>query len=139
MQDGIDFITALARHPETARRLARKLWNFFVSELEAPDPAFVDSVASEYLRNGTRDEAGRPLHSAVARGSAIPTAGYARYSWPAEFVVRAIKEIGWIGFSVDNARTPLTNMGQTLFEPPDVNGWELGAGLVLDRARCWRA
>ena len=53
MQDGIDFITALARHPETARRLARKLWNFFVSELEAPDPAFVESVASEYLRSGT--------------------------------------------------------------------------------------
>ena len=25
-------------------------------------------------------------------------------------------------------RTPLTNMGQTLFEPPDVNGWELGQG-----------
>ena len=24
-------------------------------------------------------------------------------------------------------------MGQQLFEPPDVNGWELGAGLVLDR------
>ena len=35
MQDGIDFIAALARHPETARRLARKLWNFFVSDLAA--------------------------------------------------------------------------------------------------------
>jgi hypothetical protein len=45
-----------------------------------------------------------------------------------EFVVRAIREIGWAGFSVDTARTPLTNMGQTLFEPPDVNGWELGPG-----------
>ena len=45
MQDGIDFISALASHPETARRLARKLWNFFVSELEAPDPAFVQAVA----------------------------------------------------------------------------------------------
>ena len=28
--------------------------------------------------------------------------------------------------------TPLSNMGQQLFEPPDVNGWELGAGLDLD-------
>ncbi len=27
-----------------------------------------------------------------------------------------------------STRTPLTNMGQTLFEPPDVNGWELGQG-----------
>ena len=53
---------------------------------------------------------------------------HARYSWPAEYVVRAIKEMGWNGFSVDSARTPMTNMGQTLFEPPDVNGWELGRG-----------
>jgi hypothetical protein len=25
-------------------------------------------------------------------------------------------------------RAPLVSMGQTLFEPPDVNGWELGPG-----------
>ena len=26
--------------------------------------------------------------------------------------------------------TPLTNMGQQLYEPPDVNGWELGPGWI---------
>jgi len=51
----------------------------------------------------------------------------ARYSWPVEYVVRTIKEMGWNGFSVDSARVPLTNMGQTLFEPPNVAGWQLGA------------
>ena len=30
MQDGLDLINALAVHPETARRLARKLWTWFV-------------------------------------------------------------------------------------------------------------
>jgi uncharacterized protein (DUF1800 family) len=127
MQDGIDFITALANHPQTARRLARKLWNFFVSELEAPDPQFVESVAAEYLRSGTEM---KPvvrfiLHSPWFQN---PDRRFARYSWPVEFVVRAIREVGWTGFSVDAARTPMTNMGQTLFEPPDVAGWELGAG-----------
>ena len=53
MQDGIDLITALAMHPETARRLARKFWNFFVSEIHAPDPAFVESTAAVYLQSGT--------------------------------------------------------------------------------------
>ena len=43
-------------------------------------------------------------------------------------MVRAIKETGWIGYSVDSALSPLINMGQQLFEPPDVNGWELGEG-----------
>ncbi|MCX6549714.1 MAG: DUF1800 family protein, partial [Acidobacteria bacterium] len=32
IQDGIDLITAVVRHPETARRMVRRLWNNFVSE-----------------------------------------------------------------------------------------------------------
>jgi uncharacterized protein (DUF1800 family) len=127
MQDGIDFITALARHPNTARRLARKLWNFFVSEVEAPDPQFVESVAQVYLQSNTEM---RPVVRYILRSRWMmdPQRVHGRFSWPVEFVVRAIREVGWNGFSVDTARTPLTNMGQTLFEPPDVAGWELGAG-----------
>jgi uncharacterized protein (DUF1800 family) len=126
MQDGIDFITALARHPETARRLARKLWGFFVSETEAPDPAFVEAVANEYLLN---DTVMKPVVRYILRSPWFNDARrvYTRYAWPAEFVARSIREVGWAGFSVDSARTPLTNMGQTLFEPPDVAGWSLGA------------
>ena len=66
MQDGIDLITALAVHPETARRLARKFWNFFISEVHAPDPAFVTSTANVYLQNGTRDPAGRAYRPDLA-------------------------------------------------------------------------
>jgi len=47
---------------------------------------------------------------------------------PVEFVARAMKEVGPAGFSVANALGPLVNMGQQLFEPPDVNGWEPGPG-----------
>jgi ABC-type transport system substrate-binding protein len=44
--------------------------------------------------------------------------------------VRAIKEVGWVGLSVNTALTPMSNMGQQLYEPPDVNGWEAGPGWV---------
>ena len=37
-----------------------------------------------------------------------------------------LKAVGWTGFSASNAITPLANMGQVLFEPPDVSGWRLG-------------
>ena len=125
MQDGIELIHALANHPETARRLARKLWGFFVSELEAPDLAFVEAVAAVYLQNNTEM---KPVIRYILGSSWFLDPGrlYARYSWPVEFVVRSIREVGWKGFSVDTARTPLTNMGQSLFEPPDVAGWDLG-------------
>jgi uncharacterized protein (DUF1800 family) len=126
-QDGIDLITALARHPATARRLARKLWNFFVSETEAPDEATLTTAASVYLQSGTQI---KPLVAFLlrSRDSLTPSNYFSRYSWPVEFAVRAIKEVGWTGFTVDAVRTPLTAMGQTLFEPPDVAGWELGQG-----------
>ena len=75
MQDGFDLLTALARHPETARRLARKLWNFFVSELEAPDPAFVDRGRERVPAERDRDEARCAVHPAVSPGFSIRTGG----------------------------------------------------------------
>jgi uncharacterized protein (DUF1800 family) len=127
MQDVMDFVTALARHPQTARRLAAKLWNFFVSEAHAPEDRFLQNVADVYLQSNTNM---RPVVRYILRSQwfAEREHYHARYSWPAEFVVRAIKEMGWNGFSVGSARTPMTNMGQTLFEPPDVNGWDVGRG-----------
>ena len=54
------------------------------------------------------------------------SAYFSRYSWPVEFVTRAFKDVGWNGFSVNDALTPLANMGQILYEPPDVSGWDAG-------------
>jgi uncharacterized protein (DUF1800 family) len=66
------------------------------------------------------------------------SAYFARYSWPVEFVVRLIKNVGWTGFTVAAALAPLSNMGQNLFEPPNVGGWEQGqrwfsTGAMLSR------
>ena len=38
-----------------------------------------------------------------------------------------IKAAGWRGYSANRILTPLANMGQILFEPPDVSGWRLGS------------
>ena len=127
MQDGIDLINGLARHPETARRLARRLYGYFVNDVAASDDRFVTRFAATYLQNDTDV---RPVVGTLLRSTEFsdPANQFARYSWPVEFVVRAIKEVGWAGFSVNDALTPLSTMGQQLFEPPDVAGWELGPG-----------
>lgn len=126
-RDGLDLIHALSVHPETARRLARKLWEWFVSDLDAPDPAFVESVAGVYRQYDTDM---RPVMRAVLTSPQFTDADrvYRRCAWPVEFVVRSIREIGGLGFSVASALTPMLNMGQQLLEPPDVNGWTLGLG-----------
>ena len=127
MQDGVDLITALATHPETARRLARKFWNFFVSDVQPPDPRFVEGAAGVYLQSNTEI---RPMVRYVLTSPWFrdPSVRFTRYSWPVEFVARAIKEVGWQGFSLAEAVTPLANMGMMLFEPPNVGGWPTGAG-----------
>ena len=138
MQDGIDLIAALAIHPETARRLARRLWTWFVSEAEPPDRAFVENIAQMYLKNDTNM---KPVVRAVLLSPQFidQNRHYQRYAWPVEFVVRSLKEVGHVGFSVDSALTPLVNMGQQLFEPPDVNGWETRRRAGSRPAACWRA
>jgi uncharacterized protein (DUF1800 family) len=127
MQDGLDLINALAIHPETGRRMARRLWSWFISEAHAPAAEFVESIAKVYLDNDTNM---KPVIRAVLMSPQFMEADkrYARYGWPVEFVVRSLKEVGHVGFSVDGTRTPLLNMGQQLFEPPDVNGWDTGPG-----------
>jgi uncharacterized protein (DUF1800 family) len=125
MQDGLDLIDALAANPNTARYLATKLYRFFVSEIGAVNSTFVDRIANVYLQS-------RYDMRAVLREVLLspefwdPGAYFGRYSWPVEYVVRSLKDIGWKGFSVNDALTPLSNMGQILYEPPDVSGWDLG-------------
>jgi uncharacterized protein (DUF1800 family) len=125
MQDGIDFITALAGSPYTAKYLATKLYRFFVSEIGDPNETFVNRIANVYLNS--RFEMKAVVRAVLLSPEFWDTNAYfARYSWPVEFVVRAMKDIGWRGFSANDALVPLSNMGQILFEPPDVNGWDLG-------------
>ena len=127
MQDGLDLIDAVARHPDTGPRLARKLYAYFVNEVDTPDQSLIDSLSRSYYSTGFEI---LPMVRQLLLSSQFrdPSNYYKRYSWPVEFVARSIKEVGWRGFTVNSALTPLVNMGQQLFEPPDVNGWELGPG-----------
>jgi uncharacterized protein (DUF1800 family) len=128
-QDAADLIFALATHPATARRLATKLYKFFVNETSEPDASLVTQMANGYLSSNYSIKAMlRTLFTSAQFRD--PANFFQRYAWPAEYVVKAIKETGWTGFSVNSAMTPLSNMGQQLYEPPDVNGWELGPGWI---------
>ena len=74
MQDGLDLITAVARHPATGPRLARKLYDFFVNEVDAPDDGLDRSdgrrVLRQRLRDRSRDAGAAPL-TAVPRSEQL--------------------------------------------------------------------
>jgi len=126
LQDGLDLINALAASPDTARYLATKLYKFFISDFGTVDDGFVKHIASVYL---ARQYDMKAVMREVLMSPQFwdANAQWARYSWPVEFVARVIKDVGWRGFSVNDALTPLSNMGQILYDPPDVAGWDAGA------------
>ena len=125
MQDGIDFINALAANPNTGRYLATKLYRFFVNDTGPVNTTFVNRIAGVYQQS--RYDMRAVMREVLLSPEFWDDRNYfARYSWPVEFVIRSLKDIGWIGFSVNDALTPLSNMGMILFEPPDVSGWDAG-------------
>jgi hypothetical protein len=97
-----------------------------VSEVNDPEDTLINELANVYLGNDTNVA---PMVQALLYSRAFnsPANHFTRYTWPVEFVVRAMKEVGYAGFSVNRALGPLIAMGQQLFEPPNVAGWELGA------------
>ncbi len=125
MQDGIDLIDAVVRHPATGPRLARKLYGYFINEVDPPDSKLIADMASDFYRSGFEIKP-MLIRLFLSPQFTDPSNYFKRYAWPAEFVVRSIKEMGWSGFSVNDALNPLIAMGQQLFEPPDVAGWDLG-------------
>ena len=98
-----------------------------MNETDTPDAALLQDVSRIYYESGyeIKPMIRRLLTSAQFNDERN---WYKRYAWPVEFVVRSLKEVGWNGFSVSNALTPLLNMGQQLYEPPDVAGWDLARG-----------
>jgi len=124
-QDGVDLVNALAAHPATGRFLARKLYAYFVNDQRPGDPALVDHLAATYYatRFDMKEVVRALLRSAHFQA---PANRWARYSWPVEYVVRCVKEIGGDGVSADTAVFAMMAMGQSLFDPPSVAGWRTG-------------
>jgi uncharacterized protein (DUF1800 family) len=139
---GEDVITVIANRPATARYLTWKLWNFFVYPLttKAADKATVDKFAKVYINN---NHSTKELVRAIFTSDEFfsERAFFSLVKQPAEMIVGALRMIGGTynpGTTVgtDNPRTSNAlanasrNMGQDLFGPPDVAGWDFNLGWV---------
>ena len=90
-----------------------------------------------YLQSRHRDQSRSSATSCTSPWFTDPSMQFARYSWPAEFVVRAIKEVGWQNFSLDKARSPLAAMGSCCSSRrTSADGRSAPAG--SRPGRCWR-
>lgn len=124
--NGDDVVRILARHPATARHLARKLITFLA--YDNPDKSFVEEVADAYLLS---EQQIRPMLRAIFRHPTFRSkrAYHARIKSPAELVVGTIKTLQIEKLDLDLPQV-MASMGQNLFEPPSVKGWDGGPAWI---------
>lgn len=128
---GDDVSTILLEQPACATFLANKLFRHFLSEIDIPTPELLTPLA-EAIRGSDYD-----MKAAVAlilRSNLFHDAAMRRrrVKSPVEFTVGSIRalEILKPTVSADALAEATTRMGQSLFAPPSVAGWEGGAAWI---------
>ena len=133
--NGEDIVEIIARQPAAARFISRHLYNFFVAD-EPQVPAWDDTppqdpVAIDTLINAYESSSGdiRSVLRVLFNSAFFKEARYRRVKCPAELVVGIVKLAGIYRFpdlGIESLATATTVMGQTLLDPPTVEGWHTG-------------
>jgi uncharacterized protein (DUF1800 family) len=120
---GTDIVQIIFTQPAAARWFATKLLNFFV--YNDPEPALVDAVAAQLRKS---DYNLQPVMAMLLRSNVFYSdrAYRALVKSPVQFVVGSYQLYG-VPQSDIIALGALRRMGQVLFYPPNVKGWDGGA------------
>ena len=136
--NGEDIIRIIVKHPATARFVAKKLHAFFVSD--EPDETEIEYLAGVFARSGGDM---RHVLRALFLSSFFRSekALFAKIKTPAEFVIGTVRLTGEYrlpGPGLDRLAAACNYMGQELYNPPSVKGWDGGVswintGLLMER------
>jgi uncharacterized protein (DUF1800 family) len=123
-----DIVRIFCQQPAAARHIARRLWRTFVADCVEPPADLLEALAAAMRVPGDVDVArgievvlrSRLFHSVECRGW--------RVAAPVEYVARALRSCEAIRPCPDlmDVNLQLNQMGQQLFEPPNVAGWPGG-------------
>ncbi len=127
--DGHDVVRIIAEQPAAAEFLVGKLYRYLVSENDPPDSAVVDSLSAG-LREREYDIGW--LASTILRsrlfysGAAIRQ----RIASPIDFTIGTARRLEGSRVSPAALADISSRLGQTLFHPPNVAGWEEGKAWI---------
>jgi uncharacterized protein (DUF1800 family) len=121
-----------ARKRVAARFIATKVWSFFAAP--KPSTAVVDAISNEFYDN---DLDVRALVRAVFLHPEFmaPASRQGLVRAPSEWVVACMRALNFTAVD-SNPQWWMGDMGQTLFEPPNVSGWRQNA-FWLTTSRVW--
>lgn len=128
--DGDDVLRVLLDQPACARFIVRKMYRFFVNEVLVPPDEFLAPIADAFRKSDY--DIAVPVRL-ILRSKHFYSAFSLRQKvkWPVEYAVGMVRMIG-VGVTGRITVNPysllgvLELMGQQLYAPPNVKGWEAG-------------
>ena len=121
---GDDVVRILLKQPATARFLVRKIYNEFLSEADAPPDALIETLADEFRKSDYDIKAclrtilrSRLFYSEHAYRQRIKS--------PVEYVIGLTRSFD-TNLSPERLAKAMDGLGQSLFAPPNVKGWDGG-------------
>lgn len=122
--DGAAAVRILLKQPAVARWIVRKLFLAFVNEAESPSDALLAPLVEEFRRSNL--DVGPTLRRMISSRLFFSAAAYRqRIKSPVELVVGTARAIGGT-FPMQSLVDRLEGLGQNLFAPPNVKGWDGG-------------
>jgi uncharacterized protein (DUF1800 family) len=117
----------VAAHPSTARFISKKLFEFFVHD--NPPAEELDRLSRVYFENRYSI---RELVRAVLNSPHMfsDEATYSRVKSPVQYCVMMVKTLDVPYSWINDMQGYADNMGQQLFNPPNVKGWKTGRNWI---------
>jgi uncharacterized protein (DUF1800 family) len=118
--NGDDIIDIILKRQESGRFIINKLWTFFV--YPNPEPAVLDRLGAVFFKsNFNLKEVMRAIF--LAPEFLSEKAYRALVKSPVEYIIGMAKQLGATNIA-SNLTQASAAMGQTLFNPPTVKGWD---------------
>jgi uncharacterized protein (DUF1800 family) len=140
--NGEDIINIVVQQPATARFICRHLYNFFVADdvqvpawtIEpAPDEEALDTMINAFVDSGYEMKA---VLETMFKSEFFKEARFSKIKSPAEVVAGTLKMVGLFQNPdpgvLQIGKEP-TYMGQSILDPPSVEGWQTGTEWINDR------
>ncbi len=133
--NGEDIIDIIVKEPATARFICRHLYNFFVAdEVQVPAWTINDARDEDALEQMITafEESGYEIKAvlrAMFNSDFFKNARYSKMKSPAEVVAGTLKMVGTYRVpepTIPDIGPEATYMGQSLLDPPSVEGWYTG-------------
>ena len=133
--NGDDVIDALINQPACAQFIGRKLWRFLVEDEPAPETT---NRVAETLRRHQFEL--RPVLREIFSSAQFysPAAMAGQIKSPVQYLIQTVKLLRTSLPSAVATQNAMRQMGQTLFAPPNVKGWDGGRSWITTSTLLFR-